>query len=126
MIRQHWGGATLSYGAFTRGSKTVQNGINRRSISQRRNYDDDIRLGHLIRKLSSHRIYKSSAIGDLVLGNKDDSPASTAKGMCVRVVSSCKDDDDERPEMSFSSSIMTKPFVVMIPVLTTRLCGKNL
>jgi len=91
MIRQHWGGATLSYGAITRGSKTVQNRINRSLEGhetwclQRQwgNYDDDIRLGHLIRKPSSHRIYKSSAIGDLVLGNKDDSLASTAKGMCV-------------------------------------------
>jgi len=42
------------------------------------------------------------------------------------VDSSCEDDDDERPEMSCSSSIMTKPFAVMILLLTTRVCGNNL
>lgn len=31
--------------------------------------DDDNRLGHLRRKPSNQRMYRSSAMGDLVLGN---------------------------------------------------------
>jgi hypothetical protein len=78
------------------------------------NYAEDIRLGHLRRRPSSQRIYKSSAIGDLLLGDCGASDGGASA------------DDGSALDMSSCSSVTTRPFAVIILLRTMRLCGKRL
>lgn len=82
-------------------------------------YVEDIILGHLRRRPSSQRIYKSSAIGDLLLGDCGVSFTSLAP------FADASADDGSAPEISSCSSVTTKPFAVIILLRTTRLCGKS-
>lgn len=85
-------------------------------------YAEDIRLGHLRRRPSSQRIYKSSAIGDLLFGDcgvSDGDVPFTSFG-------DASADDGNAPEISSRSSVTTRPFAVIILLRTMRLCGKRL
>lgn len=86
---------------------------------------DDIRLGHLMRRPSSQRIYKSSAIGDLVLGSEGGSITSAGGRLRLFPLNGDASDEVGRPEISSCSSVTTKPFAVITLLRTTRSCGKS-
>lgn len=66
-------------------------------------------LGHLSFKPSNHRMYNSSAIGDLRAGSASATSGSDVEG---RPLISC-------------SSVTTTPFEVISLFLMIRLCGNN-
>lgn len=72
-------------------------------------------LGHFSRSPSNQRIYNSSAIGDLRVGEAG-SVRSSLEGV--------GDDDDGKLEIS-SSSVTIRPLAVISLFRMTRLCGKR-
>lgn len=70
-------------------------------------------LGHLSLRPSSHRIYKSSAIGDLRGGEAGASGSGIGE-----------DEVEGRPAIS-CSSVTTRPFAVISLLRIIRLCGNR-
>ena len=72
-------------------------------------------LGHLILSPSSHRIYRSSAMGDRLTG--DASEPVSAPGVAGNA--------PEGPAISSTTSVTTSPRFVISLFRVTRLCGKR-
>jgi hypothetical protein len=77
---------------------------------------DPIRFGHLIFSPSSHRIYNSSAMGDLRVGELGGPSLPAKDGECP-----CPEVED----VSSSCSTTTNPLEVISLRRVIRLCGKR-
>jgi hypothetical protein len=75
----------------------------------------DKMFGHLILRPSSHRMYKSSAIGDRLTGDASEPFSAPGVGGKAR----------EGPATSSTTSVTTSPRFVISLFRVTRLCGKS-
>ena len=80
-------------------------------------HHEDMILGHLIFNPSSHRRYKSSAIGDFLEGASWEGEGET------RWLT--ESDDGGSPDMTSCSSVMTNPLEVISLFRMTRLWGNR-
>lgn len=78
-------------------------------------------LGHLILRPSSHRMYRSSAMGDRFTG--EASAPSATPGVVAGTTPAPT--APEGPEMSSTTSVTTSPRFVISLFRVTLLCGKS-